>query len=77
MGQIFLAGEESNEWASHACSVIANSSFKHGVLSLKGIEYGTLRNRLGNEDIELVGRASQTTQMSWKLDAHACDHGRV
>ena len=69
VGQIFLAGEESQERAPLLRVMIANCPTQHGIASLKRIEHRALCQRTFHFEGYLAAHVRQRSQMLGKYDS--------
>jgi len=73
-GQIFFAGEESDEWPPPQSVVIANRPAQHWIVYFECIENRAHRGRTFHLKLHLAIHVRQVSQVIWKHDA---DHGKV
>jgi len=74
MGQVRLAGEETQERTALLRDVIADRAAQHWIACLERVEHRTLGGLTLDVDLDLTVDPCQRSQMGWKLDSN---HGRV
>ena len=74
MGQILLAGEETQEWPALLRDMVPDGASKHGIASLERVKHRTLRGRALDFELHFAVNARQRPQMCRQLNA---DHGNV
>jgi hypothetical protein len=69
MGEVSLAGEESDKRPALLSTVIADRPAQHGITRLQRVEDGTLCHRSGDLELYLLVDAGQRTQVKWNDDS--------
>jgi hypothetical protein len=70
VGEIFLAGEETQEGAPLLRDLIANRAAQHGIPRLKRIEHRALRDRTLDLELHLTPDMRQSSKMLRKFDSN-------
>ena len=70
MGEIFFAGEETQERSPLLRPVVADGAAQHGIAGLECIENGTLRDWTRDFEFDLAADVRQRAKMLWKFDSN-------
>jgi hypothetical protein len=69
VGEIFLAGEETQERSALLCAVVANGAAQHGIAGFERIEDGALRDRTLDFEFDLTADVRQGAKVLRKFDS--------
>lgn len=77
VGEVFGAGEETQEWAALHGIVVADCATEHGIASFQFIQDRTQGGWDGEFESDLAVHVSECAEMRGELDADHGDGGRL